>query len=871
MKKIINIPSNDLRKYGYGILDNKVKYVLVNDDKIDESSVCVAVKTGSINDPLEYQGLAHFLEHMLFLGSKKYPKEDYFDSELKANGGYSNAWTDNFETVYYFSVQNNKLGHLIDVFSRFFIDPLFDEDSVNREVNAVDSEHKKNIEDDYWRMFHLIKLISKKSSQINKFGTGNLETLDKKGLRDRMKQFYNDYYCSENISISIISSEKINKLEKYVKKSFGNIKHKKPNEVIYKKPFYSKNKKCYHLVSNGKVNQMIYLFETPLFTDDLEYKTWEIIQEVFYDEGINSFKVFLKKKGLINNLYLNHDDMGIFSVIFDLQNNKEKTKLQIDEYFRFFLKELKNLDWINISNYVKKNRELIFNYGSRHNPLNLIQDLAINGLYYKLDNILSVNLISKIDETRIKNYLKKYLNIKNCNQIQVSNRKLKNIKYKKEKYYKFNYGEVKRLRSNSNEFKFNFNTKNDFHGMIPKNIKIKKEVSFPKEVSKNVWFSNTSKFNEPLIYSSLLFSCTDYIKTANKYLLNVITVHCINHYLSMQFNQEMKIGFNVNLNIVISNGLLILNINGPNNKYDLFYNKVLKFLKNVKLDSYVIKLLKKKIKQNLINIDKLNPWEYMAEKINEMFNPYEYSDKVLLKEIDNIKINDIKKNIDNFFNLPVRQFILGNLEEKDLENLTKLDYESKIPKLFKFNKIKSMRIKHPNKKEINNCIQVVYPIFEYSELNALLIFALQLIANQPFFNRLRTQEQLGYLVRFGKIKIRDTYYITQKIQSEKPLKYIKEKIDIFNEEFYDSLLKMDSNTWTNWKKTIRTELKKRDESTKQKFNKYLNEIVTGEYIFNRNELILDKLNELKLVDLQKLYKNKIYKTKKEIILEIKGN
>jgi insulysin len=261
----------------------------------------------------------------------------------------------------------------------------------------------------------------------------------------------------------------------------------------------------------------------------------------------------------------------------------------------------------------------------------------------------------------------------------------------------------------------------------------------------------------------------------------------------------------------------------------------------------------------------------MAEKINEMFNPYEYSDKVLLKEINNIKINDIKKNIDNFFDLPVRQFILGNLEEKDLEKFTKLDYESKIPELFKFNKIKSMRIKHPNKKEINNCIQVVYPIFEYSELNALLIFALQLIANQPFFNRLRTQEQLGYLVRFGKIKIRDTYYITQKIQSEKPLKYIKEKIDIFNEEFYDSLLKMDSNTWTNWKKTIRTELKKRDESTKQKFNKYLNEIVTGEYKFNRNELILDKLNELKLVDLQKLYKNKIYKTKKEIILEIKGN
>lgn len=871
MKKLINVPNNDLRKYGYGILENKVKYVLVNDDKIDESSVCVSVKTGSVNDPIEYQGLAHFLEHMLFLGSKKYPKEDYFDSELKANGGYSNAWTDNFETVYYFSVQNNKLGHFIDVFSRFFIDPLFDENSVSREINAVDSEHKKNIEDDYWRMFHLIKLISKKSSQINKFGTGNLETLNKKGLRERMIKFYNDYYCSENISVSIISSEKLNKLEKYVKKSFGNIKYKKPKEVKYKKPFYSKNKKCYHLVSNGKINQIIYLFETPLFTDDLEYKTWEIIKEIFYDEGKNSFGVFLKKKGLINNLYLNYDDMGIFNVIFDLQNSKEKTKLLIDGYFRFFLKEIKNMDWKDISNYVKKNRELIFNYGSRPSPLSLIQDLSINGLYYDLDNILSVYLINKIDENRIKKYLNKYLKITNCNQIQISSKKNKDLIYKKEKYYKFNYGEVKRINSSNLNFNLKFNTVNEFHGLIPKNIKIKKNIVKPKEITKNIWLANTSKFNEPLIYSSLIFSCLDYIKTPYKYLLNIITLHCINHYFSLNFNQEMKIGFNTSINIIISNGLLVLNISGPNDKYDIFYNQVLSFLDKLKLESYVIKLLKKKIKQNLKNIDKLNPWEFISEKINELFNPYEYSHIELLKEIDNIKITDIKKNMNNFLNLPLRVFTYGNILEKDMKKFKNFDTSLKIPKIFKFNKLKSFKIKHPNSKEINNCIQIVYPLFKYTELNALIIFAIQLIASQPFFNRLRTQEQLGYLVRFSKIKVRDFYYITQKIQSEKSLKYIREKIDIFNEEFYDSLLKMDNNTWTNWKKTIRTELKKRDESTKQTFNKYLSEILSGEYEFNRNELILQKLNKLKLTDIQKIYKNNILKNKEKIILEIMGH
>ena len=185
--------------------------------------------------------------------------------------------------------------------------------------------------------------------------------------------------------------------------------------------------------------------------------------------------------------------------------------------------------------------------------------------------------------------------------------------------------------------------------------------------------------------------------------------------------------------------------------------------------------------------------------------------------------------------------------------------------------MKSFKIKHPNKKEKNNCIQILYPIFKYSELNALLVFALKLIADQPFFNKLRTQEQLGYLVRFGKIKVRDTYYISEKIQSDKNLNYIKEKIDIFNKEFNQTLLNMDTNTWTNWKKTIKKELKRRDESTYQSFSKFYTEIISDDYKFNRNELILKKLNELKLVDLQNVFKNKIYKSKNKLILQIEGN
>ncbi len=72
------IPDNETRIFKYGKLHNKLKYTIIQDINTDESNIVVYIKTGSIYDPKEYMGLAHFLEHMLFMGSKKYPEENYF-------------------------------------------------------------------------------------------------------------------------------------------------------------------------------------------------------------------------------------------------------------------------------------------------------------------------------------------------------------------------------------------------------------------------------------------------------------------------------------------------------------------------------------------------------------------------------------------------------------------------------------------------------------------------------------------------------------------------------------------------------------------------------------------------------------------------
>ena len=97
-----------------------------------------------MSDPDELPGLAHFLEHMLFLGTEKYPEEDAYSRFIHEHGGSDNAYTTEEFTNYYFDVAPAHLADALDHFSQFFIAPLFTESATDRELNAVNSEHSRN-------------------------------------------------------------------------------------------------------------------------------------------------------------------------------------------------------------------------------------------------------------------------------------------------------------------------------------------------------------------------------------------------------------------------------------------------------------------------------------------------------------------------------------------------------------------------------------------------------------------------------------------------------------------------------------------------------------------------------------------------------
>uniref|UniRef100_H3CAE5 Peptidase M16 N-terminal domain-containing protein n=2 Tax=Tetraodon nigroviridis TaxID=99883 RepID=H3CAE5_TETNG len=218
---IIRSPE-DKRVYRGLEFSNGLKVMLVSDPTTDKSSAALDVHIGSLSDPDNISGLAHFCEHMLFLGTKKYPKENEYSQFLSEHAGSSNAFTSGEHTNYYFDISHEHLQGALDRFAQFFLCPLFDESCKDREVNAVDSEHEKNLMNDAWRLFQLEKATGNPNHPFSKFGTGNKLTLETRpsqqgiDVRQELLHFHSTYYSSNLMGLCVLGRESLDELTSMV-------------------------------------------------------------------------------------------------------------------------------------------------------------------------------------------------------------------------------------------------------------------------------------------------------------------------------------------------------------------------------------------------------------------------------------------------------------------------------------------------------------------------------------------------------------------------------------------------------------------------------------------------------------------------------
>lgn len=196
---------------GY-VLSNGVKCIIVQDSNAKMPAAAMSIHAGQLNDPVELPGLAHFCEHMLFMGTEKFPKEDEFNSFVEKRNGLTNAFTADCATTYYFMVSNDGFEGALERFVEFFASPNFSPGAVSREVNAVHSEDEKNHNHDFWRLDEVMRSLYNPAHPRSRYGNGNATTLldepKEKGIdvREALKVFHSRNYLAEAAAIAVVST-----------------------------------------------------------------------------------------------------------------------------------------------------------------------------------------------------------------------------------------------------------------------------------------------------------------------------------------------------------------------------------------------------------------------------------------------------------------------------------------------------------------------------------------------------------------------------------------------------------------------------------------------------------------------------------------
>jgi len=203
----INKGSVDDTIYVVETLSNNINVVYAQNKLFNISSCALAVGVGSAKDPLEIEGLAHFVEHMLFAGPENDSPEKSFDEFLGMHGGYTNAVTSLFNTTYYFSISSKHFEGAMRMFSQFFTSPLqhMNDKAIKTAISEIDSEfyEKKNVPGR--RLAAIINDIMKDGVMRKKFTSGNRATFTGRNMSQAASEFVKENYRTENMTLVICS------------------------------------------------------------------------------------------------------------------------------------------------------------------------------------------------------------------------------------------------------------------------------------------------------------------------------------------------------------------------------------------------------------------------------------------------------------------------------------------------------------------------------------------------------------------------------------------------------------------------------------------------------------------------------------------
>ena len=389
-------------------LDNGIRIVMEKIDYVRSASIGIWVNVGSNNENDETNGLSHFIEHMLFKGTKN-RKANEIAEEIDSIGGQINAFTSKECTCFYVKVLDENIKEAVDILSDMFFNSVFSQEEIDKEISVV-IEEIKMYEDSPEDIVHdkLSEIIFNESPMAyNILGTEkNLKTFTK----DKVKSYMYENYSPSNTVISIAGSfdeeEFIEQIEEQFKAWVNKEVKKIHTESNYQRKVVGINKDLeqLHMCIGNKT----------FGRHDKNYHSLLVLNNLF--GGTMSSRIFQEvreKKGLVYSIYSfvsNYSDTGIFSIYAGMSYE------QVEDALRTILTEMSSIKNGNITEeeFMRAKQQIKGNYilslestSSRMSAIGR-RELLYNEILYPDEIIEAIN---KVEIEDVLNVAKDLFNI----------------------------------------------------------------------------------------------------------------------------------------------------------------------------------------------------------------------------------------------------------------------------------------------------------------------------------------------------------------------------------------------------------------------------------------------------------------------------
>lgn len=858
---------SDQRLYRSLVLGNGLKVLLISDNKAERSAASLDVFAGSAQNPISRPGLAHFLEHMLFLGTEKYPTAGEYQKFIKDNGGSHNAYTSFEHTNYFFSIGPEAFGDALDRFSQFFISPLVDEQYVEREKHAVDAEFKASFKKEARRGLSVFRETINAEHPFSRFSVGNLESLSDNGsgsIRSDLIAFYERYYSASNMALAMVANSSLDDMEALVKDKFSEVPKFQVDDNMIVEPLFEKGQLPKWVRSESEKDKKMLTLVFPLDDQKAYYpdKSLELVAHILGHEGKGSLFSYLKNQGYVDALasgqFIGYQGGTVFSLSIALTNKGIESQEEVIEAVFSVLNMLKKkMPASLIFDDLAKINQLGFDYQDRVDEQQLVMHIASDLHYYSPVDVLQAPYkYEKFDPVRVKAIL---------DQLTVENLYISTVRKgfsgdKHSKNYNVSYAEEKLPKSLIDRLvnapaiaSIKMPEKNL---LLPENLQLERvdnkqqtpELIFEQQ-GIALWFKPLADFESPKAAMYFSFQKLGFSQSLEQQVLLSLYVELIKDSLNEWVYPAYLAGMSFDL-YAHARGVG-LKLTGFSDKQQEFLNLLFDGIERSQFTLDQFQRLKAMQIKQWKNELETSPYQKLLSDLPVELRKGAFSKEEKIKALEEVELKQLASYGKTFWQgVNVQALFNGNQsKEKSLSVIKSLKGRFKtspgrdslyVEKLPAKNKHKQIDSKHSDAAYLlywqgrDNSIQ--------AQANWLLLAKL---LETGFYTQLRTEQQLGYVVFESYYPMLSVPALVFSIQSPRvKVAEIHRATTSFINQQLPSMGLLNAEQLAPYINGLQQRLTETPKNLFEQTDRYWRALAMGDSEFNRRKLIALSLGEL---------------------------